>query len=146
MQSPSWRQMKFAENFKRLRKERGYSKNDIAILLGVSLVTLTFYETGRRFPNIDILCGIADIFHISLDELVSRKFDPDAGLAPYEYMETNSNGETYRKLKPSIIRESYISQASDWQELLKRVEMLEGKVLEGEYKFHTEREKSPPNE
>lgn len=49
------------------------TQSDVAEKIGCSKNAYSRYERGEREPNIDTLCRIADIFRISLDELVGRK-------------------------------------------------------------------------
>ena len=60
-------------NIKRIRTDNNMTQKDLAYRLKVERPTLTHYEKGDRVPSIDILWNIADIFDISIDELVGRK-------------------------------------------------------------------------
>ena len=53
--------MNFPENLKMFRKEKD-----------ISLKTISHWETGYTEPSILQLCQLADIFEISIDELVGR--------------------------------------------------------------------------
>ena len=46
---------------------------DLAAPLSISRQTLSTYETGVRIPDIYTLWAMADIFQISVDELIGRK-------------------------------------------------------------------------
>ena len=54
-----------------LRKEAQMSQAELAILLGVSEMTISNYERGEREPSIEMLKRIADIFNVTVDELIS---------------------------------------------------------------------------
>lgn len=60
-------------NIRKLREERGMIQKELADLLGIDRTSLSAYETGKRVPDIYMLCKIADIFGISLDTLIGRK-------------------------------------------------------------------------
>lgn len=60
-------------NIKRIRTDNNMTQKDLAYRLKVERPTLAHYEKGDRIPSIDILWNIADIFDISIDELVGRK-------------------------------------------------------------------------
>lgn len=60
---------------KELRKQQHKTQKEMAEILGVHFETYKLYEQGRRMPNIETLCKIADYFNISIDYLVGRELD-----------------------------------------------------------------------
>lgn len=50
-----------------------YTQLELAHKLNLKRQTLSSYETGHTLPNIFVLINIADIYNISLDELIGRK-------------------------------------------------------------------------
>ena len=64
--------MNFPENLKMFRKEKDMGQEALARLLKISLKTISHWETGYTEPSILQLCQLADIFEISIDELVGR--------------------------------------------------------------------------
>jgi len=67
------------ERLKELRNSFSYSQAFIAEKLCISRQTYSHYETGRIVPPADALCQLADLYHVSVDTLLShRLFDaPD---------------------------------------------------------------------
>ena len=63
--------MSFAENLIELRKLNNFSQEDLADLIGVSRQTLSKYETGESLPDIEKCRQLADIFSVTLDDLIS---------------------------------------------------------------------------
>lgn len=61
----------FQDNLISLRKIHGYSQDELAEKIGVSRQTLSKYETGESYPDIEKCKLLADIFGTSLDDLVS---------------------------------------------------------------------------
>ncbi|MBR2833609.1 MAG: helix-turn-helix transcriptional regulator [Bacilli bacterium] len=55
------------------RKKLGMSQDNLALKLGVSKVTICWYETGERTPCLKHFLKLADILNLSLDELVGRE-------------------------------------------------------------------------
>lgn len=55
------------------RKEKGLSQKDLAESLQVSLTTVSKWETGVNLPDILILKKMADIFNISISDLLELK-------------------------------------------------------------------------
>ena len=56
-----------------LRKSKGMTQDDLAEVLNVSKMAVSKWERGLNFPDIEVMCGIADYFDISIDELLGRK-------------------------------------------------------------------------
>ncbi len=66
--------MKFNECLKHQRELCGYTQKQVSELLGIAPRSYQRYELGEREPNIETLIRIADLFEISLDDLVGRSF------------------------------------------------------------------------
>lgn len=61
----------FHENLISLRKINQMSQEDLAEKIGISRQTLSKYETGDALPDIEKCKALADIFGVSLDDLVN---------------------------------------------------------------------------
>jgi len=62
------------DNIKKLRLQKGWSQQDLAVKAGISYNAVTKLEQGAAiYPRLDTLLKLADIFNISIDELVGRK-------------------------------------------------------------------------
>ena len=57
-----------------LRLEKNMPQRQLAAKIGVDRTSLSSYEHSKRTPDIFILCRMADVFEVSLDDLVGRKF------------------------------------------------------------------------
>ena len=63
----------FGRNINLLRIAAGYTDGvQFAKRLDVPYTTYMSWEHGQRYPRVDRLLAIADIFHVSLDYLFSR--------------------------------------------------------------------------
>ncbi len=70
--------MSFADNLMELRKLNNLSQEDIAEKIGVSRQTLSKYETGESLPDIERCKTLADLFGVTMDDLISyEKNDSD---------------------------------------------------------------------
>lgn len=67
--------MSFADNLTELRKYHDLSQEELAERIGVSRQTLSKYETGESLPDIDKCKLLADVFSVSIDDLISYKKD-----------------------------------------------------------------------
>ena len=61
------------ENLKQLRKSKGLSQEELAIRLNVVRQTISKWEKGLSVPDADMLIKIADIFEVSVSELLGEK-------------------------------------------------------------------------
>jgi len=67
--------MKIAENIKFYRKQLGLTQGQLAEMLNGKKSLVSNYENGYSTPDIYTLCKLADIFDVTLDELVEYKKD-----------------------------------------------------------------------
>ena len=70
----------FKDNLISLRKLHNLSQESLAEKLNVSRQTLSKYETGESLPDIEKCKAMADIFGVSLDDLVNYESEYE-GLA-----------------------------------------------------------------
>lgn len=61
----------FKDNLMSLRKMKGLSQEELADKINVSRQTLSKYETGESLPDVEKCKQIADVFDVSLDDLVN---------------------------------------------------------------------------
>jgi Predicted transcriptional regulators len=61
-----------AKRLKEARKERGFTAQQMANLLGIELRSYRNYESGDRQPSLDFLVMIANLFDVSTDYLLGR--------------------------------------------------------------------------
>ncbi len=57
---------------KQLRLERGVSQNELGKSLGFSNQTISFWEIGKREPDLDTLVKISKYFEVSCDYLLGK--------------------------------------------------------------------------
>lgn len=60
---------------KKLRADNHYTQSKLALLLGVSRSTISMWEIGSSEPDNEALTKIAELFNVSIDSLLGRKFD-----------------------------------------------------------------------
>ncbi len=64
--------MKFGENLQKLRKERGISQEQLAEKLGVTRQSVSKWESGASYPEMDKIVAICNIFHCDMDVLINK--------------------------------------------------------------------------
>ena len=63
--------MEFNKKLQELRKQKGFTQEELAEKLYVSRTAISKWESGRGYPNIDSLKAIAHLFDVTVDELLS---------------------------------------------------------------------------
>ena len=61
----------FKDNLIELRKLNGMSQDELADRIGVSRQTVAKYETGESLPDIEKCKRIAEVFSVSMDDLIN---------------------------------------------------------------------------
>ncbi len=56
-----------------IRKKKGYNQLKVAMDLSISREALSYYENGKRSPDIDMLCRMSKYFNVSIDYLINGK-------------------------------------------------------------------------
>lgn len=72
--------MSFGEAIKKLRKEAGLSQQEVANKLGMARATYASLEVDRREPDLGELNAIAELYEISMMELVAEEGDDWPGV------------------------------------------------------------------
>ena len=73
--------------FKEYREKAGLTQKEAASAFGVSIQSVSNWETGTRRPSLEQLCAIADQYNVSTDQLLGRdnvKVTINAGSAPVD--------------------------------------------------------------
>lgn len=63
--------MKFGENLKRLRKAKKLSQEELAEKVNVSRQSVSKWETGDAYPEMNNILELCHIFHCNINELVN---------------------------------------------------------------------------
>ena len=58
---------------KKIRKEKGLSQLKVAMDLSISREALSYYENGKRSPDISMLMILSEYFNVSIDYLIKGK-------------------------------------------------------------------------
>ena len=90
-------------NIKRLRLEKGLTQEQLAELLTVSTAAVSKWEAKNTYPDITMLFPLAEIFGVSVDELLGydeakAKADIDKILAEYQRLNVDGRFEESRDL------------------------------------------------
>lgn len=64
------------KGLREIRKVKGYSQQKVSMDLCISREALSYYENGKRSPDIDMLCRMSEYFNVSIDYLIRGKDFP----------------------------------------------------------------------
>lgn len=92
----------FSDRIRKLRQDMDITQSELANKLGITTTALSFFESGSRIPNIEVLRNMATIFNVSSDYLL--------GLS--EKKEINSDLKTYADMIRALI--SILSGSDRW--------------------------------
>ncbi|MBQ9773544.1 MAG: helix-turn-helix transcriptional regulator [Clostridia bacterium] len=53
-----------------IRKKKGYSQLKVAMDLSISREALSYYENGKRSPDVQMLLLLSEYFDVSIDYLI----------------------------------------------------------------------------
>ena len=56
-----------------IRKMKKYSQQKVAMDLSISREAISYYENGKRNPDIETLCKMSKYFNVSIDYLINGK-------------------------------------------------------------------------
>ncbi len=65
--------MSFAENLRKIRKEKGVSQEDLAGIMDVSRQAVSKWEQGEGYPEVEKLLLLSSRLNISLDSLMAKE-------------------------------------------------------------------------
>lgn len=54
-----------------VRKQKGYNQQKVAMALNISREALSYYETGKRNPDLEMLVALSKYFNKSIDYLIT---------------------------------------------------------------------------
>lgn len=66
-----------SENLKELRKNKGYSQEQLAVRLNVVRQTVSKWEKGLSVPDAQMLIEIAEVFDVSVSDLLGKTIEQE---------------------------------------------------------------------
>ncbi len=94
-----------------LRKANGYTQESLAEVLGVSNKTISSWETDKSSPDLSILPILADLFHVSCDELLRGERIPNSKLEEEQSLGTKTKNLILKRILLKYRNMVYISVA-----------------------------------
>lgn len=69
----------FSENLKTLRKEKGFSQEQLATRLNVVRQTISKWEKGISVPDAELLIQLAEVLDVTVSDLLGKKIEITEG-------------------------------------------------------------------
>ena len=94
--------LNFSENLRRLRRGQDLTQEQLAERLGVSFQTVSRWETGTVYPDIELLPVLSELFNVTVDELIgcdSARREERLNTAWDKYNAITDPEEAYQHLK-----------------------------------------------
>lgn len=58
------------KNLRRIRRSEDITQKTLGELVGVKAAAISSYENNESYPSLEIIIRLAEVFNISLDELI----------------------------------------------------------------------------
>ena len=68
---------KVGKTLKELRVHSGMTQEALSKKLNISRQVYSYYESGRRLPDLDSTCRMAEFFNVTLEQLVITGLHPE---------------------------------------------------------------------
>lgn len=95
--------MNLGERLSSLRRERGYTQEQFAELMGVSRQAVSKWESGVAFPETEKLIKISELYHCSLDYLFTgKKEEEKERTVPFSFTRYLLDWRFERKSKKTV--------------------------------------------
>ena len=97
----------FASRLRQARQAKGLSQAALAETVGTRQSQISRNESGRRWPDSETLCRLADALGLTTDYLMGRTDDPDPRAHPAAdtiHRDIRTLGPADRELAHAVIR------------------------------------------
>lgn len=109
--------MKFAEQLKYYRKNRGLTQHQLAVKVGVSDGAMSNYEQGTRTPDYETLEAIADELNVSIDALMGKEESENEIEGVLEYLKNREEGKMLFSALKGATKQDIITAARIIEEI-----------------------------
>ena len=94
-----------SSNLKKLRNRYNYTQQQVADKIGVTRPAYTAYEKGTRNPDSSMLSKLADVFDVSIDELLGRDNTSSDDFDAFMFDDKEAFDSLPEDVKKELIRE-----------------------------------------
>lgn len=112
--------MILAEKIIKLRKQKGWSQEDLAIHMGVSRQSVSKWESMSSLPDLDKIIKLSNLFGVSTDYLLKDDMEEEPGYEPDVITSTEStNNCSANKTEESFV-EVTLEEATKYMNLVEK--------------------------
>lgn len=104
--------MILAEKIMKLRKQNGWSQEELAAKLNISRQSVSKWESTAAIPDLDKVIKLSEIFGVSTDYLLKDELEDETGGGTISDEESDYGNETVRTLS--------LQEANSYMELIER--------------------------
>lgn len=114
------------ENLRRLRKDNHLTQQQISRKLNISRQAYSNYETGQRIPDIYTVIHLADLYHVTLEQLITQPLSGNGVINEshgpyYPGMVIESADTIYLTQEETDLLTHYRSASKDDRRLVRKV-------------------------
>ena len=95
--------MILAEKIMKLRKQKGWSQEELALRLNVSRQSVSKWESMTSLPDLDKIIKLSELFGVSTDYLLKDEIEEEPGFEAYEEPEIK---DEFEKKRPFSLEET----------------------------------------
>lgn len=82
-----------------LRERKGLTQQDVADILGVTPAAVSKWENGSSKPRVEMLCRLAKLLGVRIEELLAGQFLPEESISPEAVQRINERYEYLSKIE-----------------------------------------------
>lgn len=100
----------YIDRLRKLRKGHGLTQQQVAEFLHLDRSTYAYYESGRTKISIDMLLRLADLFRVSISDLVGELMDDRSTARPVDKFLADGDYSLSALINDSVSRFSHLSR------------------------------------
>ena len=112
--------MKFGENLKSLRKNNNLSQEQLAEKVRVSRQSVSKWETGEAYPEMNNIMALCTVFHCEITDLINSSISDAASFRENLKKENDMKNDKETQVEKPEMNEKFIN-ISKWVRTLSRI-------------------------
>ncbi|MCR5572289.1 MAG: helix-turn-helix domain-containing protein [Candidatus Saccharibacteria bacterium] len=112
--------MKFCDNLKALRKAERISQERLAEKVGVSRQSVSKWETGEAYPEMNNIMALCTVFHCEITDLINSSISDAASFRENLKKENDMKNDKETQVEKPEMNEKFIN-ISKWVRTLSRI-------------------------
>lgn len=105
-------------NLKFYRQNSGLTQQQVADALHIERTTYTYYETGKTLPNVITLKKLAQIYHVSVDDLMPLETEKQLDFGDSDFSSSQRDENSQQPSVRKINNEKIYCLSNDEQSLI----------------------------